>query len=208
MPDIFTSPSPAPKKKKASRMSQAFSSYLFMPEEVRFETQDAGETIFLLLRKHFITNIVWIVFSILLLLSPFFIFPTVVLSGNLPKQVSGNLLTILIFSWYLLTFSYILVNFLLWYFTISIVTNERIVDIDFVNLLNKKFAETRIARIEDVTMRTGGFIKTFFHYGDVHVQTAATDAVFQFDSVPKPDQVVRIINQLMGKEEEEGGKHA
>lgn len=207
MPDIFTSPSPAPKKKKASRMSEAFSSYLFMPDGVRFETQDAGETIFLLLRKHFITNIVWIIFSILLLLSPFFIFPTVVLSGNLPKQVSGNLLTTLILSWYLLTFSYILVNFLLWYFTISIVTNERIVDIDFVNLLNKKFAETRIARVEDVTMRTGGFIKTFFDYGDVYVQTAATDAVFQFDSVPKPDQVVRIINQLMGKEEEEGELH-
>lgn len=208
MPDIFTSPPPAPKKKKASRMSEAFSSYLFMPDGVRFETQDAGETIFLLLRKHFITNIVWIVFSILLLLSPFFIFPTVVLSGNLPKQVSGNLLTTLILAWYLLTFSYILVNFLLWYFTISIVTNERIVDIDFVNLLNKKFAETRIARVEDVTMRTGGFIKTFFDYGDVYVQTAATDAVFQFESVPKPDQVVRIINQLMGKEKEEGELHA
>lgn len=215
MPDIFVSSSVPPrppfslekKNKKTSRINQALSACLFMPEGIRFETQDAHETIFLLLRKHWITNIVWVMISILLLVSPLFIFPAVILSGNLPQQLSGNLLTVLILSWYLLTFSYILVNFLLWYFTVSIITDERVVDIDFINILNKKFAETRITRIEDVTMRTGGFIKTFFDYGDVYVQTAAKDAVFQFEAVPKPDQVVRVINHLMGKEEEEGELH-
>jgi len=109
----------------------------------------------------------------------------------------------IILLWYLFTFSYLLVNFILWYFTVSIVSNERIIDIDFLNVLHKKFSETRIAKVEDVTQRTGGFIQAFFNYGDVFVQTAANEQVFQFHAVPQPDEVVRIINQLMGKEEEE-----
>lgn len=218
MPDIFISPSPAAsgspssqsflmgkKPPKTTPFRQALSAYLFMPEGMRFETQEEGETIILLLRKHWITNAGWILISLILLATPFFLFPTIVLTVNLSQPLLRNLVPLLIFSWYLLTFSYMLVNFLLWYFTVSMVTSERIVDVDFVNILNKKFAATRIARVEDVTMRTGGFLRAFFDYGNVFVQTAATDAVFQFDAVPKPEQVVRIINRLMGKEEDEGG---
>jgi hypothetical protein len=97
-----------------------------------------------------------------------------------------------------------LINFLLWYFTVSIVTNERVIDIDYVTILNKKFAATMIAKIEDVTMRRSGFMQAIFNYGDVVIQTAAHEVQFGFLSVPKPEEVVRIINQLMGREEHEG----
>ena len=130
---------------------------------------------------------------------PVILFPLIAVWGIIPSQFSGSFVIIMIFIWYLATFSYILVNFLLWYFTVSIVTNERIVDIDFINILNKKFAETRIERIEDVTNKTGGFIKSIFGYGDVYVQTAAKEAMFQFDSVSHPEKIVHIINDLMSK---------
>lgn len=92
------------------------------------------------------------------------------------------------------------VNFLLWYFDLSIVTNERIVDIDFPNILRKEVSATTLARVEDVTMRRGGFIRVLFNYGDIFIQTAGTELEFEFLSVPNPEQVVRIINELMGKE--------
>lgn len=76
------------------------------------------------------------------------------------------------------------------------------IDIDFINILNKKIAETRISKIEDVTQRSGGFLMAFFDYGNVIVQTAAMEQAFQFHLVPHPQKVVTIINQLMGKEEE------
>lgn len=209
MPDIFISPKKtahlpkAPPSPPLVGLSQALSAYMYMPQGMHFETQEEGETIVLFLRKHVITQIIWIVISILLLILPFFLFPSLVLSGIIPAQIPYPLTSFFILVWYLITFSYLLSHFLLWYFTVSIVTNERVIDIDFVNLLNKKFAETRIARVEDVTMRTGGFIKAIFDFGDVLVQTAAHEQEFQFYSVPKPDKVVRIMNQLMGKEEQE-----
>lgn len=168
---------------------------------MRFETQEPGETIVLFLRKHWVTNFVWIVVSVVLIITPFFLLPSLILNNIIPAQVPQSYTTFFFFVWYLISFSYIFGNFLLWYFTVSIVTNERIIDIDFINLLNKKFAETRIERVEDVTMKTGGFLKAFFDYGDVLVQTAAKEQEFQFYSVPTPDRVVRIINQMMGKSE-------
>lgn len=211
MPDIFNSQADAakagPQKHQMNGLSQAISAYMFMPDGIRFETQEPGETIVLLLRKHWLTNLSWLLIAVLIILIPLFLFPAFIAGGVNIGEVPKNFISLLIFGWYLMVFSFILVNFLLWYFTVSIVASERIVDIDFINLLNKKFAETRIARVEDVTMRTGGFIRSFFDYGDVFVQTAAKEAVFQFEAVPHPDQVVRIINQLIGKEEEGGSSH-
>ena len=209
MPDIFVSPRKKGRTdKKAEKLSPVkklqpnpLAAFMFMPEGVSFETQEPDETIVLLLRKHFITNFPWILTSVILILIPLTIFP-VIIANNLIPQFSPTLFQIVSLVWYLFTLSYILVNFLLWYFTISIATNERILDIDFINLLNKKLAETRISRVEDVTQRTGGVFEAFFDYGNVIVQTAGTDPVFQFQSVPKPQEVVRIINQLVEREEE------
>ncbi len=207
MPDIFIS-STVKKKEPLPKLGlpplmKAFSSYLFMPDDVRFETQEPGETIILLLRRHLITNLLWLFISIVLIILPLVLFPALFLSGSI-SQISSSWMSFFILGWYLITFSYIFVNFILWYFTVSIVTNERIIDIDFINLLSKKFAETRINRVEDVTMRTGGFIRAFFDFGDVFVQTAAKEVQFEFFAVPHPEKVVRTVNELMGKIEEGG----
>jgi len=208
MPDIFVSSETTPAKptnatrRRVNLPKQFFSAYHFMPEGVRFETQAVGESIILLLRKHWITNIFWVIISIILIILPVILFPAVFISGIISPIIPSSYFSLVILTWYLLAFSYILVNFLLWYFTVSIVTNERVVDIDFVNILSKKFAETRIDRIEDVTNKTRGFISAIFDYGDVIVQTAAKEAMFQFEAVPHPEKVVRIINDLMGKTNE------
>lgn len=213
MPDIFTSPStttpsvstPGPvgaSGGSTSAMRHAFSSFMLRPEGITFETQIENETIILFLRKHWITNLHWIVITAILIVLPPIIFPALFFSGSIPFGVTAQLVTFLILSWYLLTFTYMLGNFLIWYFTVSIITEERVVDVDLINLLYKEFSETRISKIEDVTMKSGGFIKSFFDFGDVFVQTAGSDVEFEFLDVPHPDQVVRIINQLMGREEE------
>jgi uncharacterized membrane protein YdbT with pleckstrin-like domain len=171
---------------------------MYKPEGIRFETQEENETIILFLRKHIVTNTAWILTTILLLILPLFLFPAVVVGGLLPSMITRSLIQLLILVWYLSTFTYFFVNFILWYFNIWIVTNERLIDIDFANLLNKKFAETRIDRLEDVTGRTKGVIGSLFGYGDILAQTAGTENNFQASSIPHPDQVVRVINDLMG----------
>lgn len=213
MPDIFSTPStpssspvpvPTLDPPHPGVMNQIMGTYSFMPEGVRFETQEPGETIILLLRAHWFTNLTWVILGFILILFPVFLFPLLVTANLLPAWVPPTFVSVLIWGWYLVTLSYVLVHFLLWYFTVSIVTNERIIDIDFINILNKKFSETRISKIEDVTERTGGFIRTVFNYGDVIVQTAGTEEAFQFLAVPRPVEVVHIINELMDRIDEGG----
>ncbi|OGG31407.1 hypothetical protein A3I51_02155 [Candidatus Gottesmanbacteria bacterium RIFCSPLOWO2_02_FULL_38_8] len=203
MPEIFVSPA-SPQTPKANgkvNSPNPLSAFMFMPQGVSFENQEQDETIVLLLRKHFITNLPWLFISVVLLLIPVTFFPFVVINNLIP-QLPIAFFRLVAPVWYLFTGSYILVNFLMWYFTISIVTTERILDIDFINLLNKKVAETRLSKVEDVTQRSGGFFEAFFDYGNVIVQTAGTEPVFLFQSVPKPQQVVRIIHQLLERQEE------
>ncbi|OGG13876.1 hypothetical protein A2773_03785 [Candidatus Gottesmanbacteria bacterium RIFCSPHIGHO2_01_FULL_39_10] len=212
MPDIFTlkkdkNKTPAPKlsskKKETSSTSQLFSAYSFMPTGVRFDTQEVDETIVLLLRRHWITNLSWLITGFILLILPLFLFSLGNITSIFPSFFPPTFTSFIILIWYLLTFTFILTEFLLWYFNVSIVTQERIIDVDFA-LLYKVISETRISRVEDVSARTGGFIRSFFDYGDVFVQTAATEENFEFLAVPHPNQVVKIINELVGREEEEG----
>lgn len=215
MPDIFISPvtpaqpsansgvSGSGSTHSSKAINHALSAFLFKPQGIHFETQEKDEHIILLLRKHWITNFSWVSVTLFFIIIPVLLFPFIVQNGVLPADFPKVLISFLVMFWYLLTFSYMLVEFLLWYFTVSIVTNERIIDIDFVSILHKKFSATRISKVEDITLHSGGFTRTVFDYGDVLVQTAGTEGQFGFYAVPHPEEVVRIINNLM--EEVKGG---
>ena len=200
MPDIFVSPdNRLPQIKQ--KLPHPLSAFMFMPDGISFENQEPDETVVLFLRRHFITNLAWIAVSVVLILLPIFFFPFIIINNLIP-QFPPSVFKLISPVWYLFTLSYLLVNFLIWYFTVSIVTTERILDIDFLNILQKKVAETRLSKVEDVTQKSGGFFEAFFDYGNVYVQTAGREPYFLFESVPKPQQVVRIVNELLERKEE------
>ena len=58
---------------------------------------------------------------------------------------------------------------------------------------------TTISKIEDVTSKVGGFFRSIFDYGNILVQTAGEEPNIEFLGVPHPSQIVKIINELMGK---------
>jgi len=103
--------------------------------------------------------------------------------------------------WYLTTFAFAFEKFLSWYFDVYIITDERVVDIDFNNLLNKKFSEAKLSMIQDVTSRQIGMGQTMFNYGQVLIQTAAEINELRFDNIPNPDKIVKVL-QLMREEED------
>lgn len=176
-----------------------FSSFCVMPTNVRFHTQEEGEDIILLLRRHPVTNVPWIIITIILLFLPFIGLPFFSSGGIIAflDQISTGLLPALLAFWYLFITGYVLLNFFFWYFNVNIVTNRRVLDFDFFYLLYREFSEALLDRIEDVTATGGGILSVIFDYGNVDVQTAATNAKIEFDRVPKPQEVVNIITNLI-----------
>lgn len=169
------------------------------PDGVRFETQEDTEKVILFLRQHLFVLFVPILITVLLLIVPTLLFPIIPFL-NLPVRLPSGYLLVGTFAWYLATFGFALMSFLRWFFNIYIVTNERVVDIDFKFLLYKQFSEAKIGKIQDLTFRSGGIIAALFNYGDVMVETAGEVPNIEFDKVPRPEKVVQTISELMGKE--------
>lgn len=172
------------------------SSFSYLPKKVSFETRGKEEKVILLLRRHSLTNLPWILIGILMIASPIVlgIFPFL---AFLPEEFQ----LIIVLGWYLITIAFLLENFLTWFFNVNLITDERIIDIDFFNLIYKEVSDTNIDKIQDVTYTMGGVARTLFNYGDVFVQTAAEVPNFDFLAVPKPDRVAKILQDLRIEEE-------
>lgn len=187
----------APERAHLRRAMFPLAAFAMDPSGVSFATQGENEEIHLFLRRHFITNIPWIVFATILIILPVFspFLDSVVPFANLltPKMS----LVLLAFYYVVIFGTMILINFINWYFNVYIVTNERLVDVDFVNILYREVSSTRLNLIQDVTVKTGGVIRAVFDYGDVFIQTAGTETNFDFHAVPHAQQVAREIEKLM-----------
>ncbi|MCL4360404.1 PH domain-containing protein [Patescibacteria group bacterium] len=180
-----------------------FTSFAVNPEGVHFETQEAQETVVLFLRQHVVVNIPWILIALLLLIAPVILLPVLFRFVHLPIVLPGGFVLIGTMFWYLAAFGFILASFLHWFFNIYIVTDERIVDIDFYYLLFKRFSEAELTKIQDISFTTGGIAATVFNYGNILVETAGELPNIEFEAVPQPEKIVATIRSLI--EQGEGG---
>jgi len=178
-----------------------FHSYVVTPEK-RFISEQDDEEVVLLLRAHPITNLRWIILVGLML-----VLPQVLDSTGVVDLVSVKYVFMGKLAWYLLTLGIAFEKFLNWYYSVFIITNERLVDIDFKNLLYRVVAYANLNHIEEPSMVAGGFIRSIFHYGDVFVATAAEQGNIEGLAVPYPDRVIRIISELSEELEKDRNLH-
>lgn len=195
---------------KRNGMLPIFASFWQNPKSIYFDTQEPDEHILLFLRRHFVTNSPWITFTILLLFLPLlaiYILQSFNYSFSFLPQPLTQIILIL---YYLLVLTNAFVNFLDWYYNISIITSKRVLDIQLKDLVNKKVSATKINLIQDVDFKQTGTIPSIFNYGDVFMQTAGKDINFVADAVPNPEYVVQVVESLIGKEGNglEGGENA
>ena len=175
------------------------SSLLINPDVFTFEEKAQQEKVLVVARSHWVTNVGWIVTAILMFLAPSFL-NLIPLSSDIATRykILGG------FLWFLVTFAFVFERFLSWYFDVIVITDKRVIDIDFDNLLSKKFAQANILMIQDLTFKVTGFAQTMFNFGDVFVQTAAEVPQLALERVPQPQKIIMVLQML---KEELGGKN-
>lgn len=189
--------SPVFEELSKKRESATWSAFAVTPPDLRFETQEPDEKVVLLLRQHPIVNVSWLAMAVVLALMPAF-------WEYLPFSwlpVRFQLATAVL--WYLLVLAYVLEKFLGWYFNVYVVTDERVVDIDFRGLIHRNLSVTQIGSIQDVSFVQTGGMAAIFNYGDVFIQTAAEQREFDFARVPNPGRVVEILYMMQQEERQE-----
>jgi len=196
--DVLHGKSKVAKIRDEHHTRNPLAAFSVLPEEVEFETQDPEEKILLLARRHLMTNLKWMLVGVLMLVAPFWLnyFPILAFLPSRFQLVS-------VVMWYLLTIGFLLENFLSWYFNVYIVTDERIIDVDFYSLIYKRISAAKIDHIEDVTATTGGAARNLFDFGTVSIQTAGEKREFEFEDVPHPARIVKFLNLMIMEEEKE-----
>lgn len=170
-----------------------FSSYIERPTDCRFEGQDPGEKILLLLRAHPITNLGWIIPAVLLFFVPFFLADILRFLNLDPATIPSTYGMLFLIINYLLVLIIVFEGFLYWYFNVYIVTEKNIIDVDFHSILFKNIDVAPLRNIEDTSSSMGGILNSIFHYGDVFIQTAGTTKNIDLHAVQKPHYVADFI---------------
>lgn len=198
MPEIFVSPknkSEIPQKRikgfSEGKSHKLFSTFNLYPHNINFETRENDEKIILMLRQHPILNVKWMFFGIVLFLLPFFVAKTGILD-----LLPGGYPLVVVMTWYLVSFAYVIEGFFKWYFNVFFITTRRVIDVDFFNLIDRRVSDAEIEKIQDVTYSTGGAIGTTLNYGDVLIQTASEIQQISFEKVPNPEKVADILDDL------------
>lgn len=184
----------------------AISSVIVMPDKLEFETQNPNERVYIMLRRHIVTNLGWIIITAILLSIPLIVYCIIqYFNFNLYNtfQVPQGYIYIVLLMWYMLVLTNAFIKFLDWYFNIYVITNERIIDFDFDPFAYHKISEASLDSIVDATQEMIGFFPMLFNFGDVYVQTAGDRREFDFTAVSNPawvrDKIMDLRDLVMNK---------
>jgi len=147
-----------------------------------FEGQHEGEEILFVFRRHVIAMRK----GFYALLIPFVItsIPPLIWQQNLILfllPIGGLLLGLILFAYY----------FVMWYFTVYIVTSERIRQVTQKGLFGKDVVELRLAKIQNISYNIPGFTGEVFKFGTIVIQTFVGDLV-----IHKVEHPSEIYNKL------------
>jgi len=139
-------------------------------DEMEFEGQRPGEEVLFIFRRHIIAMRK----GFYLLLIPFAIsaVPPLIWQDNLILfllPIGGLALGLILFSY----------HFIMWYFTIYLVTDQRIRQVTQKGFFGKDVVELRLSKIQNISYNVPGFSGEVFGYGTIVIQTFVGDLVIR-----------------------------
>jgi len=102
----------------------------------------------------------------------------------------------------LLLFSY---HFMMWYFTVYIVTNQRLRQVTQKGFFGKDVVELRLSKIQNISYNIPGFTGEILHFGTIVIQTFVGDLVIK--KVEHPDKIYNKLQDAVTVAMDEQGEH-
>lgn len=163
-----------------------------------FPSQQPNEKIILVVREHWFRLFIKILVIAILAILPFamrYLLGDAV-TDFLDTERGAAITSVILQIYYIALVIALFIIWILYYLNMHIVSEERIVDIDQVGLLNHMVSELNVETIEDVTGHTVGLFGNILDYGTVYIQTAGATERFEFDKIPHPGHVAQIILEV------------
>jgi len=167
------------------------------PIQLHFEGEESDEQVLIVLRAHPITNLGWILMTVILILLPFLGLMSLFYRPAEDIQISLTTTSIAFLVWSLIILGFAFQRYLHWYFNIYILTNKRVVDLDFFGLFHRQVSQAHLLNIQDITFSKAGILQNFLDFGDMNLQTAGTETNFEFRNIPDPDNNQKHVLSLL-----------
>lgn len=166
-------------------------------ERRAFPGQRANEQIQVFVRKHWIIDVkvasafflLAVLPTVLYLLGVFYFW-----NGELDLAKLTALLGFLVYMLYAMLITY--VKWLNEELDIILVTNQRVISHDQIDLFHREISEANVGQVQDVKGIEKGLFGHLLHYGELVIQTAARDIFFTIKNVDKPYEKARAILDL------------
>lgn len=167
-------------------------SFKSFPKGLNFHGKEQGEEIVLVIRSH------WVIYlpqSLATLLGLAFRWIIAAIAGSILHNVT--VFVALLITSLLISASIVVSTILKWYYNVSIITDQRVIDLDFPNIMAHSMSEAQLEKIEDVTHKQLGILGSFFDVGSVYIQTAGTAQNIEFLNIPRPRDVQDILIDML-----------
>ena len=163
--------------------------------EPEFDGQREDEKLNFVFRRHIIAMRK----GFYLLLIPFAVssIPPLIWQTNLELfllPIAGLIIGLVLFSY----------HFMMWYFTVYIVTDQRIRQITQRGFFGKDVVELRLSKIQNISYTIPGFSGEVFKFGTIVIQTYVGDLVIQ--KVEHPDKIYNKLQDAVQEAIAKGGQ--
>jgi len=164
--------------------------------QLDFDGQRDGEKLLFVFRRHIIAmrKGLYMLFIPLVITA----IPPLIWSYNLELfllPVGGLIVGLLLFFY----------HFILWYFTIYIVTDQRIRQVTQRGLFGKDVVELRLSKVQNISYNIPGFSGEIFQFGTIVIQTFVGDLVIHM--VEHPDKIYNKLQDAVNNVIENQGEH-
>ncbi len=161
-----------------------------------FPGQRHGEEAVLFVRHHWIFDLAILVRCVFWMIVPVLFLLVIDLLRFNPSE-RARLLLVIILCW--VEISVLLTHYIHWlktYLDYDVVSTERVVDVEQIDLFRVNVSETSLEEIQDVRSSVPGFLGSVLGFGDLTIQTAAEKGEFRMKNVPRAMEIRPLILDL------------
>lgn len=160
---------------------------------------EEGEEIVLKVHRHWLFIAVRIVGLLAMSFLPLAVSGALVWLGIIaPIAASLSSLVVVWALWGLVLWAVFWQFWTTYYMDIWVVTNKRIIDIDYQRLFDRNISIIRLERVQDVGTRIQGVLGTVLRFGSVIVQSAGAEKEFVIDQIANPEALRDVISKYAG----------
>lgn len=157
----------------------------------------AGEEVIRLVRRHPVYVVLQTLAAVVIALLVFWLAGAVRtwLGWDITNTILGIVRVVAI----LAALSYFLFIFYRYRNDIWLITSQRVIDSTRRTPFHHEVSSTTLTNIQDISIVQRGFLATIFKFGNLVCQTAAAGGKFEFRGVPKPAEMLEVLDDARAK---------